>query len=79
MQSRLQDEEREKNKLVESNNLMEERIKLLERKLQSDLENGNVVNQEKINEINDQMKELMKDRNQYYIKALNLEREIQKL
>ena len=34
MQSRLQDEEREKNKLVESNNLMEERIKLLERKLQ---------------------------------------------
>ena len=44
MQSRLQDEEREKNKLVESNNLMEERIKLLERKLQSDLENGNVVN-----------------------------------
>ena len=79
MQSRLQDEEREKNKLVESNNLMEERIKLLERKLQSDLENGNVVNQEKINEINDQMKELIEDRNQYYIKALNLEREIQKL
>ena len=79
MQSRLQDEEREKNKLVESNNLMEERIKLLERKLQSDLENGNVVNQEKINEINDQMKELMEDRNQYYIKALNLEREILKL